>query len=374
MPHAARVVFAALMCHSLVAISTAHTYSGPTDGACRGPGGVDDKVNSKIVHERNESDCMQDCDDEDFCTGFAYHPDANGGECIVYGFSMSGSCSDSSATTPDDCAALGTCEDLTLLSEDECGYCSETSATSTQSCASVNGEWTALTWTSAGATWNDPEDPWFGEYQYSSIVVGVSSNAAGYQCWDVDATDHHATCTSDPDVNDLCASSFNGLTEDEMISDNCLSGCTFTAAVSGPSTVSYHAPTIEDDNYEVKSGACRSPDGNKVNGKYSNTAGENGQLTQAECMQECDSEPTCAGYAHSTSWCVVYGPEIDESPGDDWTSDEHTDTTIGAMKVNVAYVCAVKLADEASSAGGPRGCSTAVFFFLMLASALVMTK
>jgi hypothetical protein len=165
-----------------------------------------------------------------------------------------------------------------------------------------------------------------------------------------------------------------------MISDNCLSGCTFTAAVSGPSTVNYHAPTIEDDNYEVMSGACRSPDGNKVNGKYSNTAGENGKLTQAECMQECDSEPACAGYAHSTSWCVVYGPGIDESPGDDWTSDEHTDTTIGATKANVAYVCAVRkpaadeAADEAGGAGGSRGGSTAVFFFLMAASALAVTK
>merc|ERR1712224_102298 len=101
-----------------------HDYQAPMEGACRGPGGKDDKVESKYVHERSADACRQDCDNEIRCAGYAYHPAANGGECLVFGPGMAGSCSDSSAISPDQCAALGSCSDSTKTSEDECGTCS----------------------------------------------------------------------------------------------------------------------------------------------------------------------------------------------------------------------------------------------------------
>jgi hypothetical protein len=68
-------------------------------------------------------------------------------------------------------------------------------------------------------------------------------------------------------------------------------------------------------------------------------------------MNACNAEPTCVGYAHSTAWCVVYGPEIHETPGDKWTSDEHTETTIVSTKPNIAYVCGKKIELEPATDG-----------------------
>ena len=67
----------------------------------------------------------------------------------------------------------------------------------------------------------------------------------------------------------------------------------------------------------AQSGACRggADFSGKVNGKYSNTAGAEENLTQLECAEACVAEETCVGYAHSTAWCVVYGPGIDEGIG-----------------------------------------------------------
>jgi hypothetical protein len=79
-----------------------------------------------------------------------------------------------------------------------------------------------------------------------------------------------------------------------------------------------------------------------VNGKYSNTAGAAGELTELECANACDAEQNCVGYAHSTAWCIVYGPGVNDTAGADWTADTHASTSITGTKPNVAYICQVK--------------------------------
>ena len=114
----------------------------------------------------------------------------------------------------------------------------------------------------------------------------------------------------------------------------------FTAAPKPPKPVVPHARDIGLPGWNpAKSGACRGPDNSKVNGKYSNTAGANGKMSQAECAAACSAELNCIGYAHSTAWCVVYGPAIDVTPGDDWTGDSHPATTIVMLKPNPSYLC-----------------------------------
>jgi hypothetical protein len=173
----------------------------------------------------------------------------------------------------------------------------------------------------------------------------------GYQCWDVDPDDHQATCTGS---NALCTAAFQNKAENLQIANNCPAGCTFKAAVRAVKTVVAHAPAIPMAGYTVWSGACRGPTNAKVNGKYSKTAGASGGvLTQEECAAACNAETTCVGYAHSTAWCVVYGADIDVTPGADWTSDKHVQTTISMTKKNPAYICAVKTHHETTS--GARG-------------------
>lgn len=102
------------------------------------------------------------------------------------------------------------------------------------------------------------------------------------------------------------------------------------------------------------SGACRggSDFTDKVNGKYSNTAGADGRLTQEECAEACLAEPDCVGYAHATAWCVVYGPGVHDTPGEDWTSDEHVEVAITGTKPNPSYICVTgppRAEDESSA-------------------------
>jgi hypothetical protein len=322
----------------LAKAATGHTYQAAKYGACRGPGGANDKIESKFVKEKTLEACKADCDAETNCKGLTYHPTANGGECNVYGPGMAGSCSVASATSPAACAALGTCEETSKTTEITCGKCSEASAPSDATCASVGGKWTALKWTSSGAVWSDADDPWTGEWQSSHIIAGVAPSA-GYKCYDIDPEDHEAKCTG----SDQCIAHFAGKAAAQQIVANCASPCKFTAAVAATKVVVPHAPAIAMAGYTVKSGACRGPNVAKVNGKYSNTAGASGaQLTQQECAAECNTETMCVGYAHSTAWCVVYGPGINNTKQEKWTSDTHDATTITGTKPNAAYICAVK--------------------------------
>lgn len=255
---------------------------------------------------------------------------------------MAGTCSVASASSPDNCNALGTCEDSSKTTETTCGSCSEVSALSVTACRSVLGTWKHHTWTSAGATWEGPDDPWVEEWHHSTIVAMVAPSA-GYKCYDINPSDHEAKCTGSA----ACVAAFEGKAAELQISSNCPDGCVFTAAPKSPKVVVPHAPAVRKDGWSVKSGACRGPGNEKVNGKYSNSAGANGgRLTQVECAEACEAEAKCAGYAHSTAWCVVYGPGINETGGADWTADTHAAVTITGTKPNEAYICVVK--DEAN--------------------------
>jgi hypothetical protein len=323
------------------------------DGACRGPGGVNDKVNSKIIHQTPLEDCKKYCEEEAHCVAYAYHPEANGGECLVHGSGMAGSCSDASAKSPDACAALGSCSDSTKTSVDTCGTCSEASADSKTACTSVKGTWSAATWTSAGATWIDPEDPWKSDYHPSVIVKGTTLGSAGYKCYDVDPIDHEAKCTG----SDTCVSAFAGKDATEQIADKCPDGCKFTAAPKAAKVTIPHAPIIDIDGYIHWAGVCRGPGDPqstdaKPNGKYSKKAGVNGGVaTQGECAAACTTEPKCIAYAHSTSWCLIYGEGVDATAdGEIWNADNHPNTKVTQTKANPAYICGLKCGGDSGVA------------------------
>merc|ERR1712032_1303936 len=196
---------------------------------------------------------------------------------------------------------------------------------------------------SAGETWNGPDDPWDFDYQPSTIVVGVTLSSAGYQCWDVDPTDHHATCTAGTDTSGACEGAFSGKAEEDMKADACPENCTFTAAVTSPAVPKTpHVPAVGFEGFEIWSGACRGPGGEKVNGKYVRAfPREDGDMTEGDCMRECCAHSACVGYHHGP-WCSIFGPGIDKTAAGDWGGDSHPETTIVATKPNVQYICAVK--------------------------------
>jgi hypothetical protein len=286
-------------------------------GACRGPGGDNDKVSSKYKQSVTLADCAKECNDNaGRCKGFAYSPTANSGECLIYGPDFSGSCSDATAKSPAACAALGTCSNADQVSEETCGSCSATSATSEATCDQVGGTWTKATWTSKGATWTEPTGGWTGDYHSSNLVVGVVASA-GYTCYDVDPYDHHPKCEgnvaavdessylcTEADVaNDVkgcgsttdyqcdtatcgtsncgsdcngcakgcayctevcgvfsgpCHHEFMGKTMAEKTSDLCPTGCTFTAAVTAAKVVVTHSKAEQYDGWTHMAGVCRS--------------------------------------------------------------------------------------------------------------------
>jgi hypothetical protein len=135
----------------------------------------------------------------------------------------------------------------------------------------------------------------------------------------------------------------------DKVSDACPDGCTFTNKVAGPRSVVPHAPAEHFRGWKVMAGVCRSAGDPgsleaKPNGKYSNKAGaDGGPPTQAECKDLCAAEDNCIGYAHSTAWCLLYGPGLHETAdGDVWAADNHDATTITQTKPNPAYICGVK--------------------------------
>jgi len=378
-----------------------------TPGACRGPGGENDKVSSKYKGDTTLDACAKECNDHAHCKGFAYNPDANSGECLIYGPDFAGACSDGAADSPTACAALGTCSNKDQTSESSCGACSVKSGTTKETCEQVAGTWTPATWTSAGATWTEPTGGWTGDYHSSQLVVGVVESA-GYTCYDVDPYDHHPTCTgtvaelddskyrcTEADVTnevkgckstsdyscetatcgtsncgsdcngcakgcayctEFCAAfsgdctiPFTGQLKEDKTSDNCPAGCTYTKEVKAAKVVVLHEPAEQYPGWRVMAGVCRS-EGDassleaKPNGRYSNNCGKDGgKATQKECMEHCAAEPDCIGYAHSSAWCLNYGPGLHEKGDPEvWTGDNHAATTITQTKENPAYICAVK--------------------------------
>jgi hypothetical protein len=339
-----------------VAHTVGEHYTFLSGGVCRGPGGVNDRINGMHVVEHTQLMCEQACDarsdaDENgaHCMGYSYCPNCNGGECLLFGPGLDGRCSDSSVDNKVSCEALGSCDDPnTATKEEECGVCEgKPSALEESACVSLSGTWNKATWTSAGAVWSGAEDPFTGDSHSSKFIAGTSDElASDYSCYDIVVDDHLAHCTGNTTE---CTTAFDGLEDDsDRIAENCPEGCIYTAKPRGPRNPPVaHAPDIKLPGWEpAQSGACRGGDdfSGKVNGKYSNTAGaEGGPLTQLECAEACLAEDNCVGYAHSTAWCVVYGPEvhlgIGTEEGGPWTSDNHEEVAITGTKVNIAYLC-----------------------------------
>jgi hypothetical protein len=340
-----RLTFA--LCTLFSTFSSIEGYGSPYVGPCRGPGGENDKVNSRHAGDMTRDQCQDACSALSACVGYAYCESCNNGECVLYGSRLDGTCSDSSALNEVACEALGSCSDSTKTSEDTCGVCSESTAPTDVLCSAVGATWTAGTWTSSNEVWSDAEDPWTGDSHYSTVIDGSTGEPTStYICVDAEPEDHLAHCTG----STTCENAFKNLAEAERIEDNCLDGCTFVAAPTVPKEKPPHAGDIKLPGWDAAmSGACRggATFTNKVNGKYSNKAGANGgPPTQEECAKECIAELECIGYAHSTAWCIVYGPNIDETPGSDWTSDSHEAVSITGTKANPSYICVT---------GPPRG-------------------
>jgi len=307
-------------------------------GPCRGPGGVNDKVNHRSAIEHSQEECEAECSALDNCVGFSYCAVCNGGECILHGEGLDGTCSDPSALNEVACEGLGTCEFPDQTTEDTCGTCSESTALSETLCIVVGGTWLKGSWQSASAVWEGPEDPWTGGSHHSTVIKGTTEEAnSNYVCLDADLDDHFAHC-----IGDDASCNFQDVSEENRILENCPSICTYVPAPVAPREKPPHAGDIKLPGWDAAmSGACRGgPDHtDKVNGKYSNTAGADGVLTQSECADECLAEADCLGYAHSTAWCIVYGPNLHETPGDGWTGDNHAEVKITGTKANPSYIC-----------------------------------
>jgi len=330
-------------------------YTLLTGGVCRGPGGVSDRINGMSAVEHTQLMCEEACDsrmemDENgsHCKGYSYCSGCNQGECLLFGPGLDGTCSDPSADNKMACDALGSCDAPTAaIKEAECGVCAgKPSALEDTACESIGGVWEKGTWTNAGAVWSGAETPFTGDSHPSKFIAATSDELnSDYSCYDIIVDDHLAQCTGDAAE---CTAAFDAFEDEaERIAENCPEGCTYAAKPRGPKNPPVaHAPDIKLPGWNpAQSGACRggADFSGKVNGKYSNTAGADGKLTQLECAEACVAEETCVGYAHSTAWCVVYGPGIHEGIGTEegglWTSDNHEEIAITGTKVNIAYLC-----------------------------------
>lgn len=339
----------------LVAHTVGEHYTQLPGGVCRGPGGVNDRINGMSAVEHTQLMCEQACDarkekDENgaHCLGYSYCSICNGGECLLFGPGLDGSCSDSSVDNKVACEALGSCDaPVTATKEGECGLCEgNPSALEESACESLSGTWAKGTWTNAGAIWSGAEDPFTGDSHPSKLIAGTSDElASDYSCNDIIVDDHLAQCTGNTTE---CTAAFDSLEESDRITENCPSDCVFASAPKGPKNPPVaHAPDIRLPGWDpAQSGACRggADFSGKVNGKYSNTASaDGGTPTQLECAEACLAEGNCVGYAHSTAWCIVYGPEIHLGIGTEeggvWTSDNHEEVAITGTKVNIAYLC-----------------------------------
>jgi len=304
------------------------------------------------LEKKSQAACEADCDlrleKEAKCNGYAYNPDANNGECILYGPKLDGMCSDPSALNKAACDAIGSCDSPAAASnENECGTCKDkSSAKEEATCVLIDGTWIKGVWTSKGATWADAETPFTGESFPSVIIKNTTLEVnSKYNCYDVNIIDHLAHCIGvATDTSKDCTKAFDDVTEEDRTEANCYPGCTFSPAPKGPKNpTQLHSGDIKLPGWNpAESGACRggADKTEKVNGKYSKTAGANGVLTQKECAEACLAEETCIGYAQSTSWCIVYGPDIHNVESDSpWTADFHNETAITGTKVNKAYIC-----------------------------------
>jgi hypothetical protein len=337
-------------------------YTLVSAGACRGNGGSSDKVNGMYAQGLSQRECEQECDNDATCIGYAFQVSKAGASdawCLIHGPGIAGSCSDAGADTQAKCSALGSCSDASVacaggdcLGRDEL-------------CANVEG-----TWTSAGATWVGPDDPWTGDSHATTHIHDGNGNA-DYSCFDIDVNDHVGRC----DGPGSCAADFAAADTYAEADCDVAGGCTYAAAPVMEKVVVPHVPDeldMDDVYAPAMSGACRGTDANGAqvgaNSKYANSCdidgkkkacGEEGQdacsMTQAECEAGCAAENAaspgaCVAYHHGP-WCSVFGHHVetgvgiaDENPC--WFANPYDAKDVTGTNTNIQYLCWTTLPAE----------------------------
>merc|ERR1712218_658240 len=249
----------------------------------------------------------------------------------------------------------------------------------------MGGTWTAEVWQSSGATWTKAANPRIGDYNSAVIIKAYkASSPGGWQCFDINPSDHEAKCTGS---DAKCEAAFKGKAASVQIAANCPADCAFTTAPAPAKQSLIHEGVRKQPGYsKYMSGCCRGKDaqGNavKIEGKYSKTAGKSGGIaTQEECAAACNAESACLGYCHGTPWCVVYGKGIHLTAKSPWAGDDHVNVgPILTTKPNPTYICGVRGApkkksesskSESSSAAARQldtcsGLALAMFFCMQL--------
>ena len=210
-------------------------------GSCRGPGGGDDRVDSKNKIVDNQEECEDACDAEgNECVAYAYQTSSK--ECTLFGETMDGHCDHQDNDDADfkdlhlgggirrfhSENACGICKSSSRiyeksLNELTCGRCTEEVEQEfygPTGCSNAGGDWSSKTWEKG--VWTKPEDPWLGDSQthfssFSSTSVHSITVVDDWHCIDKLHADGQPTCTN-------CQKEFENTYFKE---ENCPNGCTF---------------------------------------------------------------------------------------------------------------------------------------------------
>jgi hypothetical protein len=340
-------------------------------GACRGNGGGTDKVNSRSkTGFATEALCEAECDALIMCQGFAWESSGDN-ICVLYGPGMAGSCAAPNNLIQEkgDCEAIGNCDNpTTATAANMCGTCSEGGAVRDDSCTTMQGTWTAGTWTTTGV-FEEVEGGWTGESMHTDHVHAVSPNAA-YVCYDRDIGDHVGRCTNTATTpsGTNCVTLYQGAAtfEEDSCPTAAPSNCLWTKAPKASAPKPPHPTAAVVAGYAPNSGACRStsadnkadasaPQGQdrppyayKKNADFPNFPGDTGPAKLAEL---CNSIPGCLGF-HSGPWMSLFGPGLEVCgedgatcpAGDGWVGSvgQAGTTTLETTKPNHQYICYIK--------------------------------
>lgn len=337
-------------------------YTKVSTGACRGNDGTADKVSGVYTTGQTHEWCEAQCDAIGDCKGYSFQigqSDALAAQCVVHSPTVAGSCSNSAQKTKERCMALGSCSDGVTT----CGLDGSTCVGFQAVCENRGYEWT-----SAGATWNEPEAPWTSDSHGTTHIHNGNGNA-DWACYDIDLDDHAATCTNGDEAGrhagyQECALKWTDTTVDGCVDiegcpdgpcnsddteawccnkhvDDCsewhycgcerdfeaadtyeeadcdtAAGCVYTPAPKPEKVVVPHDADVLccDETYdEGLSGACRGTDENGAqvgaNSKYSNSCDADGvKKADGETgMTQAECEAGCAAEnAANPGACVAY--------------------------------------------------------------------
>ena len=151
-------------------------YTQVAPGACRGNGGPADKVSGVYTQGQTQEWCEQQCDLQPDCVGYAFHvgqSDPALAWCIVHSPTIAGSCSNPAMKTKEKCLALGSCSGEAEDRVKPCGLDGVSDCLGhAEACEHLGG-----TWKSAGATWDEPMEPWTSDSYTTTHIHDGNGNA-----------------------------------------------------------------------------------------------------------------------------------------------------------------------------------------------------